>query len=33
MLARAFWTKYDVTPLDVDPAAYSELLERRLVSA
>ena len=31
-LARAFWSKYDVTPLDVDPAAYVELLERRLVT-
>lgn len=31
-LARAFWTKYDVTVLDVDPEAYVELLERRLVT-
>lgn len=30
-LARAFWTRHDVTALDVDPAAYVELLERRLV--
>ncbi len=33
LLARAFWTRYDVTALDVDPAAYAELLERRLVAA
>jgi DNA-binding SARP family transcriptional activator len=31
-LARAFWAKYDVTALDVDPQAYVELLERRLVT-
>jgi DNA-binding SARP family transcriptional activator len=29
-LAQAFWRRYDVTPLDVDPEAYVELLERRL---
>jgi DNA-binding SARP family transcriptional activator len=29
-LARAFWRRYDVTPLDVDPDGYVELLERRL---
>jgi DNA-binding SARP family transcriptional activator/predicted Ser/Thr protein kinase len=29
-LARAFWSRYDVTPLDVEPEAYVELLERRL---
>jgi DNA-binding SARP family transcriptional activator len=29
-LARAFWRRYDVTPLDVEPAAYVELLGRRL---
>jgi DNA-binding SARP family transcriptional activator len=29
-LAQAFWRRYDVTPLDVDPVAYVELLERRL---
>jgi DNA-binding SARP family transcriptional activator len=32
-LARAFWQRYDVTPLDVEPTAYVELLERRLESA
>jgi DNA-binding SARP family transcriptional activator len=31
-LARAFWTKYDVTPLDADAHEYAELLERRLVA-
>ena len=31
-LAQAFWRRYDVTPLDVDPEAYVELLERRLES-
>jgi len=31
-LARAFWTRYDVAALDVDPIAYVELLERRLVA-
>jgi hypothetical protein len=29
-LARAFWRRYDVTAVDVDPASYVELLERRL---
>jgi DNA-binding SARP family transcriptional activator len=29
-LAQAFWRRYDVTPLDVDPQGYIELLERRL---
>jgi DNA-binding SARP family transcriptional activator len=29
-LAQAFWRRYDVTPVDVDPASYVELLERRL---
>lgn len=29
-LANAFWRRYDVTPLDVDPQGYVELLERRL---
>jgi DNA-binding SARP family transcriptional activator len=29
-LAQAFWRRYDVTPVDVDPQAYAELLERRL---
>jgi DNA-binding SARP family transcriptional activator len=29
-LAQAFWRRYDVTPVDVDPQAYVELLERRL---
>jgi DNA-binding SARP family transcriptional activator len=32
-LAQAFWRRYDVTPLDVDPAAYVGLLERRIESA
>ncbi|MGH3137141.1 MAG: BTAD domain-containing putative transcriptional regulator [Gaiellaceae bacterium] len=32
-LAQAFWRRYDVTPLDVEPAAYVELLERRLENA
>ena len=32
-LAQAFWRRYDVTPLDVDPEAYVELLERRLEAA
>jgi len=32
-LAQAFWRRYDVTPLDVDPKAYVELLERRLEAA
>jgi hypothetical protein len=29
-LAQAFWRRYDVAPLDVEPEAYVELLERRL---
>jgi len=29
-LATAFWRRYDVAALDVDPQAYVELLERRL---
>jgi DNA-binding SARP family transcriptional activator len=29
-LARAFWRRYDIAALDVDPPAYVELLERRL---
>jgi len=32
-LAKAFWRRFDVTALDVDPQAYVELLERRLVTA
>jgi DNA-binding SARP family transcriptional activator len=32
-LARAFWRRYDVTPLDVEPEAYVELLSRRLDAA
>jgi DNA-binding SARP family transcriptional activator len=32
-LAQAFWRRYDVTPLDVEPHAYVELLERRLEAA
>jgi DNA-binding SARP family transcriptional activator len=31
-LAQAFWRRYDVTPLDADPEAYVELLERRLAA-
>ena len=31
-LAQAFWRRYDVSALDVDPQAYVELLERRLAS-
>jgi DNA-binding SARP family transcriptional activator len=31
-LAQAFWRRYDVTALDVDPQAYVDLLERRLES-
>jgi DNA-binding SARP family transcriptional activator len=31
-LARAFWRRYDVSLVDVDPEAYVELLERRLES-
>jgi DNA-binding SARP family transcriptional activator len=29
-LAHAFWRRYDVTPLDVEPDGYVELLEQRL---
>jgi len=29
-LAQAFWRRYDVSALDVDPRSYVELLERRL---
>jgi DNA-binding SARP family transcriptional activator len=29
-LDHAFWRRYDVTPLDVDPQGYVELLEQRL---
>ena len=32
-LAQAFWRRYDVAPLDVEPAAYVELLERRMEAA
>jgi DNA-binding SARP family transcriptional activator len=32
-LAQAFWRRYEVTPLDVDPQAYVEMLERRLEPA
>jgi DNA-binding SARP family transcriptional activator len=32
-LARAFWARYDVTAVDVDPEAYVEMLERRLTTA
>jgi DNA-binding SARP family transcriptional activator len=32
-LAQAFWRRYDVTPVDVEPEAYVELLERRLEAA
>jgi DNA-binding SARP family transcriptional activator len=32
-LAQAFWRRYDVTPLDVEPEAYVELLRRRLEAA
>jgi DNA-binding SARP family transcriptional activator len=32
-LARAFWSKYDVTPLDVDAHGYAELLRRRLTES
>ena len=31
-LALAFWRRYDVAPIDVEPAQYVELLERRLES-
>jgi DNA-binding SARP family transcriptional activator len=32
-LAQAFWRRFDVAALDVDPRSYVELLERRLVAA
>ena len=32
-LAQAFWRRFDVAPLDVEPAAFVELLERRLEAA
>jgi DNA-binding SARP family transcriptional activator len=32
-LAQAFWRRFDVAALDVDPRSYIELLERRLVAA
>jgi len=32
-LAQAFWRRYDVTPLDVEPATYVELLARRMENA
>lgn len=32
-LARAFWRRYDVASVDVEPGAYIELLERRLEDA
>jgi DNA-binding SARP family transcriptional activator len=32
-LAQAFWRRFDVATLDVDPRAYVELLERRLEAA
>ncbi len=32
-LAQAFWRRFDVAALDVDPLAYVELLERRLEAA
>ena len=32
-LGHAFWRRYDVTPVDVEPGAYVELLERRLENA
>jgi DNA-binding SARP family transcriptional activator len=32
-LAQAFWRRYDVVPVDVEPTAYVELLERRLEAA
>ena len=33
LLAQAFWRRFDITTLDVDPEAYVELLERRLGGA
>jgi DNA-binding SARP family transcriptional activator len=32
-LAQAFWRRFDIAALDVDPASYVELLERRLEAA
>jgi hypothetical protein len=32
-LALAFWRRYDVAPVDVEPERYVELLERRLVES
>jgi len=32
-LAHAFWRRFDVTPLDVEPETYVELLERRMEAA
>ena len=32
-LAQAFWRRFDVSALDVDPTSYLELLERRLEAA
>jgi DNA-binding SARP family transcriptional activator len=32
-LAQAFWRRFDVSALDVDPQSYVELLERRLAAA
>ena len=32
-LAQAFWRRYDITAVDVDPESYVELLERRLETA
>ena len=32
-LAQAFWRRFDITAVDVDPRAYVELLERRLAAA
>jgi hypothetical protein len=31
--ARAFWRRFDIVALDVDPHSYVELLERRLEAA
>jgi len=32
-LAQAFWRRFDVTPLDVEPESFLSLLERRLEDA
>jgi hypothetical protein len=32
-LAQAFWRRFDVTPLDVEPESFLTLLERRLEDA